>query len=218
MPPAPATGATTSANSSQKFFTSCLSIPVQGAKSIAGGQRSQSNPPAPAPPVPAAHEQAPARPAASSAASASAPPSKRAPRKSKTDAMAALASHADDENGESEERRRDGIAAIYGPDADPIPVDTKLDLGSVKRSPPREEEPRVRDRPFGLEDCPTYRPSHDEFRDPMAYISKIAPEAREYGICKIVPPNGWSMPFVTDTEVSCIVHARPVFCAPWLVS
>lgn len=34
----------------------------------------------------------------------------------------------------------------------------------------------------------------------MAYIDSIAPEAKAYGICKIVPPEGWRMPFVLETE------------------
>jgi histone demethylase JARID1 len=34
----------------------------------------------------------------------------------------------------------------------------------------------------------------------MAYIDSIAPEAKKYGICKIVPPEGWQMPFELDTE------------------
>ena len=35
----------------------------------------------------------------------------------------------------------------------------------------------------------------------MAYIKSISENARTYGMCKIVPPLGWDMPFVTDTEV-----------------
>lgn len=35
----------------------------------------------------------------------------------------------------------------------------------------------------------------------MAYMERIAPEAKKYGICKIVPPPGWHMPFELDTDV-----------------
>lgn len=55
---------------------------------------------------------------------------------------------------------------------------------------------------FELEDCPIYHPSQEEFKDPLKYIQSISPEAQHYGIIKIVPPEGWNMPFVTDTEVS----------------
>jgi histone demethylase JARID1 len=57
---------------------------------------------------------------------------------------------------------------------------------------------------FGLEDCPTFYPTEEEFADPMDYVKKIGEEgtARDWGMCKIVPPEGWNMPFVLDTQVS----------------
>ncbi|KAL1431932.1 hypothetical protein MTO96_014014 [Rhipicephalus appendiculatus] len=47
--------------------------------------------------------------------------------------------------------------------------------------------PSVND-PACLVAAPTYRPTADEMRDPISYITKIRPEAEKFGICKIVLP------------------------------
>ena len=83
----------------------------------------------------------------------------------------------------------------------------RFDLGSVERkgahvrngAPPRETAKRV--RPHGLQEGPTFRPSEEEFKDPMAYFRKIAPEGSKYGICKVIPPGRWRPGFAIDTEV-----------------
>lgn len=78
-----------------------------------------------------------------------------------------------------------------------------LDMSSVERKghPLAVGESRKRQRPHGLQDAPTFRPTEEEFRDPMEYMRKIAPEGRKYGICKIIPPDGWNPDFAIDTEV-----------------
>ncbi|EJD48519.1 hypothetical protein AURDEDRAFT_183424 [Auricularia subglabra TFB-10046 SS5] len=116
---------------------------------------------------------------------------KRAPRKSKTDAMAALA------RGDSPSAAAEGAA--QGGQA-VAPAAGKLDFTAIKTSSPRVLPPRTYPRPFALEDCPVFYPSLEEFKDPMKYMQVVGPKARDYGICKIVPPVGWKMPFVTDTE------------------
>ncbi|KAL9019524.1 MAG: hypothetical protein Q9185_003224 [Variospora sp. 1 TL-2023] len=77
-----------------------------------------------------------------------------------------------------------------------------LDMATVERRghPMAVRETHKRIRPHGLQDAPTFRPTDDEFRDPMEYIRKIAPEGRKYGICKIIPPEGWTPGFAIDTE------------------
>lgn len=40
--------------------------------------------------------------------------------------------------------------------------------------------------------APTFYPTVDEFRDPLAYIKSIVKEAQDFGICKIVPPEQWN--------------------------
>ena len=178
-------------------FTSCLSIAVEGAIPI---ERPEPSAPAPG--------DAPA-PADSS--------NKRAPRKSKTDALAALHSHAQSSSGEEnlgDSITEDGGIRIQLRDGPPLPVAPTLDLSSVKTPNTRPTVPKTTPRPFGLTDCPTFHPTPEQFKDPMAYIASISDTAKKYGMCKIVPPMGWNMPFVTDTEVRAHFHSGCV-CGPW---
>lgn len=170
-------------NKQPNTFTSCLSIPVEGALPII----SQDDPP----------------PATLSRMSDNSPASsKRAPRKSKTHALAALHYHAS--SHDNDDAASQDISDDFSGDPIPISVSPSLDLSSVKTSSPRNQHPRISPRPFGLEDCPVFYPNSDEFKDPMTYIHSITEKALSYGICKVVPPVGWKMPFVTDTEV-CVI-------------
>lgn len=61
----------------------------------------------------------------------------------------------------------------------------------------RQQEARTADRKWinDIAEAPVYRPSFEEFQNPLAYIRKIHDEgASKYGICKIVPPCTPSVP------------------------
>jgi histone demethylase JARID1 len=79
-----------------------------------------------------------------------------------------------------------------------------LDLATVERrghGAPNNQPPK-QNRLFGLKESPTYRPTAEQFKDPVQYIQSIREEAQKYGIVKIVPPESWTPPFAIDTEVS----------------
>ena len=86
-----------------------------------------------------------------------------------------------------------------------------LDLSTVERrgQPTTARESPKRMRPYGLQEAPTFRPTPDEFKDPVEYIQRIAPEGRKYGMLKIIPPDSWKPGFCIDTEVSSSVPPPP---------
>ncbi|KAH8298131.1 hypothetical protein KR018_007096 [Drosophila ironensis] len=49
-------------------------------------------------------------------------------------------------------------------------------------------------------ECPVFRPTAEEFKNPLAYISKIRSVAEKCGIAKILPPASWSPPFAVDVD------------------
>lgn len=49
-------------------------------------------------------------------------------------------------------------------------------------------------------EAPVFRPTAEEFENPLTYISKIRPIAEKCGICKIIPPASWVPPFSLDVD------------------
>ncbi|KAI8880179.1 hypothetical protein K501DRAFT_225308 [Backusella circina FSU 941] len=73
-----------------------------------------------------------------------------------------------------------------------------FDLTSVKRD--AKEDVRLHERIFGLKEAPTFHPTKEEFKDPLAYIEKISAIGEKYGIIKIVPPKDYKPEFCLKTE------------------
>ena len=83
-------------------------------------------------------------------------------------------------------------------------VERRGQLNAAQRSLPMRasaEHQTKRSRPYDIPDAPIFRPTDEEFRDPMEYIRKIAPTGSKYGIVKIVPPDNWNPTFAINTEV-----------------
>lgn len=55
-------------------------------------------------------------------------------------------------------------------------------------------------RPLNLPQALVFKPSAAEFADPLKYIASIRSQAEQYGICKIIPPEGWAPPFAIDKQ------------------
>uniref|UniRef100_A0A0E0LG03 [Histone H3]-trimethyl-L-lysine(4) demethylase n=1 Tax=Oryza punctata TaxID=4537 RepID=A0A0E0LG03_ORYPU len=53
---------------------------------------------------------------------------------------------------------------------------------------------------FSVPEAPVFRPTEEEFGDPLAYVARIRPLAEPYGICRIVPPPSWSPPPALDVS------------------
>lgn len=136
-------------------------------------------------------------------------PRGRAQRKSKMDAMAALTARSVSPSSEAAKGAAAAARGASSSAAKPAPTPKppaqpelpELDFSDIKMPKRSVDPPRTAPRPFGLEDCPAFYPTAEEWKDPMKYVKSIADKARQYGICKVIPPEGWNMPFVTDTRV-----------------
>jgi len=88
-----------------------------------------------------------------------------------------------------------------------LPKAIPLDYSHIRRTAPAMMPDVKRERLFGLEHCPIFYPTIEEFAQPLEYIERIAKQSRDYdyGICKVVPPEGWHPPFSLNEEVSSVV-------------
>lgn len=72
------------------------------------------------------------------------------------------------------------------------------DKPSMERPTSLRWKPDASRQQKGIPVAPTFHPTSEEFKDPLAYIEKIKPEGEKAGICCIVPPPGWAPPFALE--------------------
>ena len=100
-------------------------------------------------------------------------------------------------------RSKNGLTASSVAIASNIPLSARvaepLDMATVARRAPAAKEPPPRIHIHGISEAPTYRPSDEDWRDPLEYLRQIEPEGRRYGIVKIIPPDSWNPDFAIDT-------------------
>ncbi len=109
-------------------------------------------------------------------------------------------------------RAKTSTAAAYNGNHLPLSMRRaeKLDMNTVeRRGKPLSgsREPPTRTHINNLPEAATFRPTAEEWKDPMEYMRKISEEGRKYGIVKLIPPDTWNPDFAIDTEVSS--PARP---------
>ena len=61
--------------------------------------------------------------------------------------------------------------------------------------------PDAKHAPRGLPEAPTFRPTHEEFADPVSYIMRVRQQAAPYGMARIVPPKGWAPPLALQEAI-----------------
>jgi len=78
------------------------------------------------------------------------------------------------------------------------PVDIQATFFKKNGLTPEQEKAKNHN---GFIHAPTFTPTEEEFKDPAAYIAKITPVGRKFGILKVKPPPSWSVNYTFDPEV-----------------
>lgn len=59
-------------------------------------------------------------------------------------------------------------------------------------------------------EAPVFRPTLEEFAEPLRYLASIREAGEQAGICRIVPPEGWDVPLAIPRSAAFPVAVQPV--------
>ncbi|CAH4038392.1 protein Jumonji [Pieris brassicae] len=89
--------------------------------------------------------------------------------------------------------------------------DPLINKRSRSRSTTTDDEITIRKkRKTTILNAPIFRPTIEEFNDPLTYIEKILPKASKYGLCRVIPPNGFTPPCNLDESMGFTVSNQYV--------
>ncbi|XP_071251988.1 protein Jumonji isoform X3 [Salvelinus alpinus] len=119
-----------------------------------------------------------------------------------------------------------GTSSQAKPAAEPKAAEPKA--AEPKAAEPKAAEPKAAERqrgereeresgekrgaapppPLSLTEVPVFRPSLEEFHDPLVYVEAMRGQAESYGLCRVAPPQDWrpecklkeDMRFVTQVQ------------------
>eukprot|EP01100_Stratorugosa_tubuloviscum_P014013 TRINITY_DN725_c3_g1_i2.p1 TRINITY_DN725_c3_g1~~TRINITY_DN725_c3_g1_i2.p1 ORF type:complete len:540 (-),score=187.56 TRINITY_DN725_c3_g1_i2:92-1660(-) len=60
-----------------------------------------------------------------------------------------------------------------------------------------------------IPEAPIFRPSIEEFSDPIKYLTSIKDKFVQFGVCKILPPEGWSPSLDVSNGFTFSVRSQP---------
>jgi hypothetical protein len=117
-------------------------------------------------------------------------PTTKAPDRGADEANGSPVGNTEDQAGRTKRRRRQP------------PKDHDLDVEDMKILHQAIDNSRTENVNVDvqIEECPVFYPTIEEFACPIKYISSIMPRAIRFGICRIVPPEGWENPNQVDFD------------------
>jgi len=77
---------------------------------------------------------------------------------------------------------------------------------------PSKDSSMAAKNPMYVGEVPTFHPTREELCNFTTYISDCGRNSKDYGMCRIVPPDGWKV--VNSLSIDCVLIQ---ICLLWLL-